>query len=870
MLSKLLKRLRINIWKCIKNTWPVVKVINLIDWLIEKVINSKQKYVVTKLLTTRQKRFVQNLLSSGRSYAQHQVERCKLLLFEYGFTERAHSDLKELAESDSNTHLTGLAAWELALNYANQNSIHGYEQCLSLLPRAIQDGNSPTRLQQATVIESECYVALGNYDVAKSVISHVLTTIPNADIFLAAANLEHDLQNKSKWINKCLSLFDISAVSFNDSLNLPIYQRLITNRVISNQKGITDELPKVTVIVPVYNYSGVIQTTLESLLSQTWAKMEILVVDDGSNDATLAMIKEYMGKDSRIQLIKTEPNMGSYVSRNLALQKASGEFVTCQNADSWSHPQRIEKQVMHLLSNLTFMGNISQQVITTDELKFCRLVSPGSYIFNAISSFMFRRKPVMEAIGYWDCVMFGADSEYISRVRKAFGDKAVAELTTGPLIFQRQSSSLMDETNFIEGLGYLMGAKKEYFEGYKHFYATTDTLYYEFPQVSRPFAVPRIMLPTRELDRSKRRHFDVIIASDFRLSGGSNMSNIEEIKAQRKMGLCTGLIQMSRYDFDPKRSIIPKVRELIDGDRVQMLVYGEKVSCDLLILRYPPILQEWQRYVPDVEAKEVHIIVNQPPMSDYGSDGVVRYNIKRCHNHIQKYFGKAGIWYPIGPLVREALYEHHADDLPVIKLSNEDWVNIIDVDEWRRTKLRPIKGQKIKIGRHSRDHFVKWPVNKDELLAIYPDSNDYEVHILGGAKAPRKVLGRLPKNWHVLEFGEVHPKEFLSQLDVFVYYTHPDWVESFGRVIIEAMAVGVPVIVPHIYRDLFREAAIYAEPSEVKENIARLMNDYDYYQAQVEKAYSYVDKHFGYTKHAARLQEYVQKMVAGNSYPNND
>jgi glycosyltransferase involved in cell wall biosynthesis len=148
-------------------------------------------------------------------------------------------------------------------------------------------------------------------------------------------------------------------------------------------------------------------------------------------------------------------------------------------------------------------------------------------------------------------------------------------------------------------------------------------------------------------------------------------------------------------------------------------------------------------------------------------------------------------------------------------------------------------------------------VDPSELLAVYPDSEEYEVHVLGGAEIARKVLGGIPKNWHVLGFGELHPKDFLSTLDVFVYYTHPDWVEAFGRVIIEAMAVGVPVILPHSYRELFKEAAIYAEPSEVKSNIDRLMADDEYYESQVRVARDYVEKHFGYTVHATRLRKQI-------------
>jgi hypothetical protein len=336
------------------------------------------------------------------------------------------------------------------------------------------------------------------------------------------------------------------------------------------------------------------------------------------------------------------------------------------------------------------------------------------------------------------------------------------------------------------------------------------------------------------------------------------MSNLEEIKAQKKMGLRTGLIQMSRYDLNSVELLNPKIREAIDGDLVQLLVYGEKVSCDVLIVRHPPILEDWQQYIPDVDAKNIQVIVNQPPKRDYSEEGETLYHLDRCGNHLETYFGKRGQWYPIGPLIRETLHKHHADELKSIQLEQEDWVNIIDVDEWKRS-TRSTASSKVKIGRHSRDQYVKWPVEKEQLLSIYPDSDPYEIHVLGGAKSPKKVLGDLPANWNIVEFGKVEPKDFLAQLDVFVYYTHPDWIEAFGRVIFEAMAVGVPVIISPQYKDLFKEAAIYAEPEEVKGKIDELMSDAAYYKRQVDMAYAYVENQFGYSKHACRLEKYVDE-----------
>ena len=95
--------------------------------------------------------------------------------------------------------------------------------------------------------------------------------------------------------------------------------------------------PLVSIIVTSYNYENYIKETLNSLIGQTYSNIEIIVVDDGSTDNSLHIIKSFVQKDSRIKLF-THPNnqnMGLDKSVKLGVSKARGEWISfCESDDS--------------------------------------------------------------------------------------------------------------------------------------------------------------------------------------------------------------------------------------------------------------------------------------------------------------------------------------------------------------------------------------------------------------------------------------------------------------------------------------------------------------------------------------------------------
>ncbi|MFT4901890.1 MAG: glycosyltransferase involved in cell wall biosynthesis [Lentimonas sp.] len=103
--------------------------------------------------------------------------------------------------------------------------------------------------------------------------------------------------------------------------------------------------PLVTIIIPAYNSASTIRETLDVCSAQTWRRLQIIVVDDGSEDDTAAVVESHT--DQRVQLM-LQPNGGACRARNVGLHHAQGEFVQFIDADDTMEPNKIELQVRAL------------------------------------------------------------------------------------------------------------------------------------------------------------------------------------------------------------------------------------------------------------------------------------------------------------------------------------------------------------------------------------------------------------------------------------------------------------------------------------------------------------------------------------------
>ena len=197
---------------------------------------------------------------------------------------------------------------------------------------------------------------------------------------------------------------------------------------------------KVTVLMTCFNSTKTVESAIESLLNQTFKNIQILIIDDASNDDTYEKLvflqKKYYKRDIRI--FKNEVNCGTYASKLKLVDYVASDtdFITCMDSDDWSHPEKIHRQVQFLLDHPKKVANISYW-IRFDEygIPWSKRIFP--YLSLNPSSLMIR-KGVIEQLGkLWDSkVRIGADQELILRISEIFGENSIGYLRL-PLTFAR-------------------------------------------------------------------------------------------------------------------------------------------------------------------------------------------------------------------------------------------------------------------------------------------------------------------------------------------------------------------------------------------------------------------------------------------------
>lgn len=127
--------------------------------------------------------------------------------------------------------------------------------------------------------------------------------------------------------------------------------------------------PLVSVLMTAYNAEKYIKLAIESILEQTYINFEFIIVEDCSNDNTWEIINEFRKRDSRIRAIKNEYNLNAGGSSNKGLLSCKGKYIVRMDADDWSFPDRIEKQVQYMELNPNIVCSGGSMEVCNEDLE---------------------------------------------------------------------------------------------------------------------------------------------------------------------------------------------------------------------------------------------------------------------------------------------------------------------------------------------------------------------------------------------------------------------------------------------------------------------------------------------------------------------
>ncbi len=130
----------------------------------------------------------------------------------------------------------------------------------------------------------------------------------------------------------------------------------------------------VTIITPSYNCSQFILETINSVLSQSYNKWEMIIVDDCSTDNSVNVIERHINNDSRFKLIKLNRNMGSAQARNVALKYATGRFIAFLDSDDIWYFNKLEKQILFMLDRKVPISFTSYELIDESSIGKGRII----------------------------------------------------------------------------------------------------------------------------------------------------------------------------------------------------------------------------------------------------------------------------------------------------------------------------------------------------------------------------------------------------------------------------------------------------------------------------------------------------------------
>lgn len=187
--------------------------------------------------------------------------------------------------------------------------------------------------------------------------------------------------------------------------------------------------PAISVVMSVYNSSTYLGEAIESVLGQSFADFELVIVDDGSTDQSSEILQAYAARDNRI-VVLSQTNQGLPAALNAGISVARAEVIARMDADDVMLPDRLEKQLPYLLAHPEatvvsclahyindknkVLGKTYSDLLTVADCQ--RYLTENKIIFCLHPGAMFRKQPVVSIGGYRSAMIYAQDIDLWNRL----------------------------------------------------------------------------------------------------------------------------------------------------------------------------------------------------------------------------------------------------------------------------------------------------------------------------------------------------------------------------------------------------------------------------------------------------------------------
>ncbi|WP_347331354.1 glycosyltransferase family 2 protein [Marinimicrobium locisalis] len=440
---------------------------------------------------------------------------------------------------------------------------------------------------------TKCYTVLGETTPLRALVGDALSNDALANILpYAQANAAENESQRLNAINRIYRRNDLQAILPKDP-EQPLSLANLSGEAATGEKAMCTEQqrPLVSVVMAAYNASSTIEMAIGCVLAQTWQELEVIVVDDASTDDTLERVQGLATRDHRVRYLVSDVNSGAYAARNRGMACVKGEFVTVHDSDDWSHPQKIEKQMVPLLQSPRLMASYSWWVRVTDDLQCLGSWVLGNAFLEVNQSSWLVRRSALAKTGLWDEVKVSADVEFATRMQHHFGYAALESvLPTVPLAFSLTDAGSLTRTKATHISTQFHGLRRQYSEAFSWWHRQCEGRPVMPPASGagnmRPFPTPLGNL------RGEPLFFEAVLVSNFAVHGEELASALAFLEGERKRHNSICLLHWPERNAWHGNPIADGVFEWCHAHGVHFAHFGMKVHAPTVVLSHASL---WQR-----------------------------------------------------------------------------------------------------------------------------------------------------------------------------------------------------------------------------------------------------------------------------------